>query len=79
MIGAVPRFRVYSYGGAVRGKPLQFFCLDGFGGLKFSQPYSTREEAEALVMQARLKAGWVEEADLAPPAVEEAPQPEAQA
>jgi hypothetical protein len=30
-------------------------------------------------MQARLKAGWVEEADLAPPAVEEAPQPEAQA
>jgi len=45
--------------------------LDGFD--------ISREEAEALVMQARLKAGWVEEADLAPPAVEEAPQPEAQA
>ena len=48
MIGAVPRFRVYSYGGAVRGKPLQFFCLDRFGGLKFSQPYATCEEAEAV-------------------------------
>ena len=45
--------------------------LDGFD--------ISREEAEALVMQARLKAGWVEEADLAPPAAEEAPQPEAQA
>ena len=44
--------------------------LDGFD--------ISREEAEALVMQARLKAGWVEEADLAPPAAEEAPQPEAQ-
>ena len=39
----------------------------------------SREEAEALVMQARLKAGWVNEADLAPPAVEEAPVPETQA
>jgi transcription termination/antitermination protein NusA len=39
--------------------------LDGFD--------ISREEAEALVMQARLKAGWVDEADLAPPAVEEAP------
>src|SRR6201982_2064393 len=38
-----------------------------------------REDAEALVMQARLKAGWVAEADLAPPAVEEAALPEAQA
>jgi N utilization substance protein A len=45
--------------------------LDGFD--------ISREEAEALVMQARLKAGWVEEADLAPPAAEETPQPEAQA
>jgi N utilization substance protein A len=46
--------------------------LDGFD--------ISREEAESLVMQARLKAGWVEEADLAPPpAVEEAPLPEAQA
>ncbi|HKM88542.1 MAG TPA: transcription termination factor NusA [Xanthobacteraceae bacterium] len=45
--------------------------LDGFD--------ISREEAEALIMQARLKAGWVEEADLAPPAVEETPQPEAQA
>ena len=34
----------------------------------------SREEAEALIMQARLKAGWVTEADLAPPpAVEDAP------
>jgi N utilization substance protein A len=40
----------------------------------------SREEAEALVMQARLKAGWVAEADLVPPpAAEEAPLPEAQA
>src|ERR1700691_3065373 len=40
----------------------------------------SREEAEALVMQARLKAGWVSEADLAPPpAAEEAAMPEVQA
>ena len=26
-----------------------------------------------MIMQARLKAGWVTEADLAPPAAEEAP------
>ena len=39
----------------------------------------SREDAEALVMQARLKAGWVAEADLAPPAAEEASLPEAQA
>src|SRR6185436_2004804 len=32
----------------------------------------TREDAEALIMQARLKAGWVTEADLAPPPAEEA-------
>lgn len=39
----------------------------------------SREEAEALIMQARLKAGWVSEADLAPPpAAEEAPAAEAQ-
>jgi N utilization substance protein A len=40
----------------------------------------SREEAEALIMQARLKAGWVTEADLAPPAppAEEAPVAEAQ-
>ena len=46
--------------------------LDGFD---FS-----REEAETLVMQARLKAGWVTEADLAPPpAAEEVAMPEVQA
>jgi transcription termination/antitermination protein NusA len=46
--------------------------LDGFD--------LSREEAEAMVMQARLKAGWVSEADLAPPAVpEETPVAEAQA
>jgi N utilization substance protein A len=40
----------------------------------------SREEAEGIIMQARLKAGWVSEADLAPPAppVEEAPAAEAQ-
>jgi N utilization substance protein A len=36
--------------------------LDGFD--------MSREEAEALIMQARLKAGWVSEADLAPAAEE---------
>jgi N utilization substance protein A len=30
----------------------------------------TREEAEAMIMQARLKAGWITEADLTPPAEE---------
>src|SRR5580692_1267292 len=38
----------------------------------------SREEAEAMIMQARLKAGWVSEADLAPPPVAEAPAVEAQ-
>jgi N utilization substance protein A len=33
----------------------------------------TREECESLIMQARLKAGWITEADLAPPATAEAP------
>jgi N utilization substance protein A len=32
-----------------------------------------RDEAEAMIMQARLKAGWVTEAELAPPPAEEAP------
>ena len=45
--------------------------LDGFD--------ISREEAEAMVMQARLKAGWVNEADLAPPPAEEEALPEAQA
>ena len=31
----------------------------------------SREETEALIMQARLKAGWITEADLAPPAAAE--------
>jgi N utilization substance protein A len=43
--------------------------LDGFE--------TSREEAEAIIMQARLKAGWITEADLAPPAVEEAEPAEA--
>jgi N utilization substance protein A len=38
--------------------------LDGFD--------LSREEAEAMIMQARLKAGWVTEADLAPPPADEA-------
>jgi transcription termination/antitermination protein NusA len=33
----------------------------------------TREECEAIIMQARLKAGWITEADLAPPPAAEAP------
>jgi N utilization substance protein A len=33
----------------------------------------SREDIEALIMQARLKAGWVTEADLAPPPAPEAP------
>jgi N utilization substance protein A len=33
----------------------------------------TREEAEALIMQARVMAGWIKEEDLAPPPAEEAP------
>jgi N utilization substance protein A len=40
-----------------------------FDGLDVS-----REDAEALIMQARVKAGWVTEAELAPP-----PAPEAEA
>jgi N utilization substance protein A len=39
----------------------------------------TREEAEAIVMQARLKAGIVTEADLAPPPAAEAPAAEPEA
>jgi N utilization substance protein A len=31
----------------------------------------SREEAEALIMQARIRAGWVKEEDLAPPEVSE--------
>ena len=31
----------------------------------------SRDEAEAMVMQARLRAGWITEADLAPPPAEE--------
>jgi len=33
----------------------------------------SREDAEAIIMQARLKAGWVTEADLAPPPAEAEP------
>jgi transcription termination/antitermination protein NusA len=39
----------------------------------------SREEAEAMIMQARLKAGWITEADLAPPSAEEASPAEAPA
>jgi N utilization substance protein A len=39
----------------------------------------SREEAEALIMQARLKAGWITEADLAPPQTPEAAPAEAEA
>src|SRR6266498_121074 len=33
----------------------------------------SRDDAEALIMQARVKAGWIKEEDLAPPPAEEAP------
>ena len=38
--------------------------LDAFG--------LSRQDAEAMIMQARLKAGWITEADLAPPEAEAA-------
>jgi N utilization substance protein A len=44
--------------------------LDGLG--------ISREDAEAMIMQARLKAGWVTEAELAPPSAEEAAEEPAQ-
>jgi transcription termination/antitermination protein NusA len=39
----------------------------------------TREEAEAIIMQARLKAGWITEEDLTPAPVAETPAAEAHA
>ncbi|MCW5695081.1 MAG: transcription termination/antitermination protein NusA, partial [Pseudolabrys sp.] len=41
--------------------------LDGLG--------VDRDEAEGIIMQARLKAGWITEAELAPPPAEEAAEP----
>jgi N utilization substance protein A len=41
--------------------------LDGFD--------LSRDDIEALIMQARIKAGWVKEEDLAPPPQEPAPEP----
>jgi N utilization substance protein A len=38
----------------------------------------SRDEAESLIMQARVKAGWVKEEDLAPPAAAEEPPAEAE-
>jgi len=38
-------------------------ALDGFD--------ISREDAEGIIMQARVKAGWISEADLAQPAAEE--------
>ncbi|BBF94275.1 transcription termination factor NusA [Blastochloris tepida] len=46
-------------------------ALDGFD--------LTREDAETLIMQARLKAGWITEADLAKPEPEAADEAEAEA
>jgi N utilization substance protein A len=37
----------------------------------------SRDEAEALIMRARVKAGWISVADLAPPAAAEEPAAEA--
>jgi N utilization substance protein A len=39
----------------------------------------SREDAEAMIMQARVKAGWISEADLAPPAEEVPAEAEAEA
>jgi transcription termination/antitermination protein NusA len=44
--------------------------LDGFE--------MTREEAESIIMQARVKAGWISEADLIPPAAEAPAEAEAE-
>jgi len=41
-------------------------ALDGFE--------LSREDIEGIIMQARLKAGWITEADLAPPPAEAAPE-----
>jgi N utilization substance protein A len=49
----------------------QVGILDGFE--------LSREEAEALIMRARVKAGWITEADLAPQAADETAAAEAQA
>ena len=38
----------------------------------------TREDCESIVMQARLKAGWITEADLVKPAAEEETEEEAE-
>jgi N utilization substance protein A len=38
----------------------------------------SRDEAEGLIMQARLKAGWITEADLAQPAAEAEEEPAAE-
>ena len=32
----------------------------------------SRDDAERMIMQARVKAGWIKEEDIAPPAAEEA-------
>jgi N utilization substance protein A len=45
-------------------------ALDGFD--------VSREEAESLIMHARVKAGWISEADLAKPAEEDAEPAEAE-
>ena len=42
-----------------------YIVLDGFD--------LSRDETEALIMQARVKAGWIKEEDLAPPPAEEIP------
>jgi N utilization substance protein A len=39
----------------------------------------SREEAESMIMRARVKAGWISEADLAAPAEEAAPEAESEA
>ena len=44
-----------------------------FDGIFKDFPVS-REEAEEMILQARLKAGWISEADLAPPADEAEPE-----
>ena len=48
------------------GEPTRYpGILDGFE--------LSRDETESLIMQARVKAGWIKEEDLLPPPAEEAP------
>ena len=64
--------------GLGRGTAYNIYDYQGYD-IPAEQAQERFEEAEAIIMQARLKAGWVSEADLAPPPpVEEPATAEAQ-